>query len=375
MKFINYKISLLFFLIQSILFWCGCSDDNQEQNDISKFEKIDLKIGGAKTQVSLGYYAEGQKSEERNWKKIEIKKKLRLGSIEETTFDFPTQIRSDSYGNIYVLDMGGDAVKKFSPEGKFIKQFGREGRGPGEFHSPFRIDLRPDGKLLVLDPNLNKCEVFTKDGVKQVLLKYQPLGISFKNDNEFCILQVMNPLDDSAIRKYTIDNNDVTDFQNILYSESFDSVTVGMLPFLTGDLFSDDDECIYYVPYYMNHIIKYNSEGEIEFARKTIEDVSLNSYERPAYNAVSFRLPKEQQSAYRTMFVDDMLYLISSREIKKTKEGTEYVVDGYSTLNGDYQYSFKMLLNFGIGDIHMNKENIYLVKQNASIEVLEYKLK
>ncbi|MCF8357075.1 MAG: 6-bladed beta-propeller, partial [Melioribacteraceae bacterium] len=348
------RISLIIFI--GIICFTNCTDKNEYTSNKNNFEKIDLKIGGAKTQVSLGYYAESQKSEERNWKKIEINDKLKLGSIEETTFDFPTQIRSDSYGNIYVLDMGGETVKKFNPKGEFVRKFGREGRGPGEFHSPFRMDVRPDGKLIVLDVNLNKCEVFTGDRVKQVLLKYQPLGISFKNDNEFCILQVLNPLDDSAIQNYTIDNNDVTDFQNILLTESFDSVTVGMLPFLDGALFSDDDECIYYVPYYMNHIVKYNSEGKIEFARKTIEDISLNSYERPAYNVVSFRVPKEQESTNRVMIVDTTLYLVSSREIKKTKEGTEYVVDGYSTINGDYQYSFKMLLNSGIGDIHMNKE-------------------
>ena len=46
---------------------------------------------------------------------------------------YPSGIAVDSSNVVYVVDHGNHRVSVFTSEGQFIKSFGREGEGPGEF--------------------------------------------------------------------------------------------------------------------------------------------------------------------------------------------------------------------------------------------------
>ena len=50
---------------------------------------------------------------------------------------YPSQAEQGPDGNFYVLDSGDAYIKVFSPQGDFLRKFGGEGQGPGEFQ---RID-------------------------------------------------------------------------------------------------------------------------------------------------------------------------------------------------------------------------------------------
>ncbi len=50
---------------------------------------------------------------------------------------YPTQAEQGPDGNLYVLDAGDAHIKVFSPAGTFLRKFGGDGQGPGEFQ---RID-------------------------------------------------------------------------------------------------------------------------------------------------------------------------------------------------------------------------------------------
>ncbi|MBN2135066.1 MAG: SBBP repeat-containing protein, partial [Acidobacteria bacterium] len=45
---------------------------------------------------------------------------------------YPNALATDSNGNVYVVDCGNNRVVKYSPEGKYLLQWGRQGAGPGE---------------------------------------------------------------------------------------------------------------------------------------------------------------------------------------------------------------------------------------------------
>jgi hypothetical protein len=55
-------------------------------------------------------------------------------------------------------------IVKFSKDGKFIKAWGKEGSGPGEFRSIRGLALDGRGRLFVGDRGNNRMEIFDQDG-------------------------------------------------------------------------------------------------------------------------------------------------------------------------------------------------------------------
>lgn len=55
----------------------------------------------------------------------------------EFFFKYPYKFDMDDRGNLYILDE--DQLLKFSPEGKFVRNFYKKGQGPGELASPFQM--------------------------------------------------------------------------------------------------------------------------------------------------------------------------------------------------------------------------------------------
>ena len=59
------------------------------------------------------------------------------------------------------LDM---RVMKFDSHGKFIKQWGKAGSGPGEFNNPHALAFDGKGRLFVADRANNRIQIFSQDG-------------------------------------------------------------------------------------------------------------------------------------------------------------------------------------------------------------------
>ena len=59
---------------------------------------------------------------------------------------------------------GHPRVIKFDKNGKFIKEWGTSGNGPGQFGMPHCLAMDSKGRLYVGDRDNNRIEVFTQDG-------------------------------------------------------------------------------------------------------------------------------------------------------------------------------------------------------------------
>ena len=84
-------------------------------------------------------------------------------------------------GECYVTDGYGNArVMKFSKEGKFLKQWGKKGTGPGEFNIPHAICLDVKGRLYVGDRENKRVQVFDTEGeiLAQWIESGAPYGLS-----------------------------------------------------------------------------------------------------------------------------------------------------------------------------------------------------
>jgi hypothetical protein len=81
---------------------------------------------------------------------------------EKYMFISPVDIDTDRDGHIFVLDSRDAVVKEYDPRGIFLRQFGRQGQGPGEFQSPSCLRVGGQGEIYVRD--YNKIEVFSSRG-------------------------------------------------------------------------------------------------------------------------------------------------------------------------------------------------------------------
>jgi hypothetical protein len=80
-------------------------------------------------------------------------------------FNQPTDVAWDAAGNIFVSDGYGNArVTKFDKTGKYIKQWGGIGSGPGQFNVPSSIAVDAAGNVYVADMGNARIQVFDNDG-------------------------------------------------------------------------------------------------------------------------------------------------------------------------------------------------------------------
>ena len=71
----------------------------------------------------------------------------------------------DSLGNYYVAEMGeNDRIQKFSPEGKFLLQWGGHGRARGQFARPESLAVDENDQIWVADACNHRIQVFDNRG-------------------------------------------------------------------------------------------------------------------------------------------------------------------------------------------------------------------
>jgi len=98
----------------------------------------------------------------------------------------PTDLAFAANGDIYVADgYGNSRVVKFSKDGKFLKEWGKRGSGPGEFHTPHSIAVDKAGNVYVADRENYRIQVFDADG--RYLTQWKeigsPWGLALTKDN------------------------------------------------------------------------------------------------------------------------------------------------------------------------------------------------
>jgi len=70
----------------------------------------------------------------------------------------------DKNGNLYVSYMVQNKIQVYTPKGKLLREWGKKGKGDGEFFQPGGMVIRPDGALLVADQCNHRIQEFTHDG-------------------------------------------------------------------------------------------------------------------------------------------------------------------------------------------------------------------
>jgi sugar lactone lactonase YvrE len=83
------------------------------------------------------------------------------------SFYQPNDITTNARGDIFVCEGHGGAnarIIKFDKTGKFIKEWGKRGAGPGEMDQPHALAWDSKGRLVVADRSNNRLQIFDEDG-------------------------------------------------------------------------------------------------------------------------------------------------------------------------------------------------------------------
>ena len=70
----------------------------------------------------------------------------------------------DRQDRLYVLDGGNQRVLVFDARGRFVRQIGKQGRGPGELIAPVQMAVNPTGDVVVSDLGRRAYSIFGGDG-------------------------------------------------------------------------------------------------------------------------------------------------------------------------------------------------------------------
>ncbi|HZX10893.1 MAG TPA: hypothetical protein VFG01_08085 [Acidobacteriota bacterium] len=114
--------------------------------------------------------------------KIKIKEVLTIGNDPKSIIFQWVGLTTDQENSIYITDLKEYSVKKYDPDGKFIKRTGRKGQGPGEFLTPGPIQFY-DGFLYIGQIQHPGIQVFDTElnyiksiPLKQPLISFQVIG-------------------------------------------------------------------------------------------------------------------------------------------------------------------------------------------------------
>jgi tripartite motif-containing protein 71 len=157
----------------------------------------------------------------------------------------PAGIGVDASGNVYVADIGGHKVLKYSMSGAFIASFGVHGAGDGQMDMPVDVAIDSLGVIYVSDRGNQRIQVF--DGNFAFLRKWfvgdRPLRLALSPDG-----QRIETNTDPYIRSFA---NDGSGF--MLWQYNF-----GLVVPATG--FAMDDQYATYVPVSAS-VYKYDASG------------------------------------------------------------------------------------------------------------------
>ena len=104
-------------------------------------------------------------------------------------FDQPTDVVVSPAGDLFVTDSHrngrNNRILRFTADGKFVKEWGKKGSGPGELSEPHTIAMDSRGRLLVGDRENNRIQIFEQDGryVTEWRQFGRPSGIAIGKDD------------------------------------------------------------------------------------------------------------------------------------------------------------------------------------------------
>jgi len=327
----NKKIWLLTFILIIVFGFIYLLFSSDERLHFDDFQSITFRgFEGAKA----------QKVKDRVWRKAIL---INVFSTSERLFT-PTLIKADRFGNAYVLDWADFKIKKFSPKGEFVGEYGRgKGNGPGEFLNPTDFVIDNEFNLWVNDPYAGIITCIGRDN--NIRLTFRPKNIALK----LCLLQDKIALNRATPFDYLFDIYDKSGNYNF-------SIVREILPeqskfaLLMGGYIDCDFGEIYYAFDRLNYLIAVDINNKVvKYIRKTIDDITPPEVKiKETKSGPVMILGKDKEFSALSMNLAGGIIYITSGKNWGVKDSIT-IVDAYSKDDGSYLYSFKIPEKFKYG--------------------------
>jgi len=319
-------------------------------------------------------------------------------------FERLQQIAVVSDGSFFAADPGTFSIRKFSPEGKLVTSFGKQGNGPGEFMMMNTGLCAVGDRILVPDPMTMGVKIFDTEGnfVENVNTAQRGIGMIIMPDSfsetEFMALNSTVAQKEEKIIMSTklsvfteglnerssvwsidqeFDPQDIAKMMSM--GKDYPSYTAGEGIIYISQSGTDKYEITVYDP---NGSILYKISMQFRKIRYTEEEKkemadAVNSYVDPAAKQFmkDYKFEEEFKKAVNTMYVDGkgMLWVEKSFE---SSAGDEYLrkIDVFK--DGVYQNTFDLKDSEGNdvkGIIKIRNERLYAVDFENN-EICVYKL-
>jgi len=128
----------------------------------------------------------------------------------ELEFNKPTYIDVASNGDIYVADSMNHRIEVLDKDGKFIRVFGRLSQTIGGFANPRGIALDSDDNVYVSDTMYNTIQIFNKHG--EILMKFGSYG---GGRGEFALVEDISIIEGNTIYVADVNNRAVKIFKRL----------------------------------------------------------------------------------------------------------------------------------------------------------------
>lgn len=188
-------------------------------------------------------------------------------------------------GRLVVLDSIDKKVKIVDSSGKVMKEFGREGQGPGEWRNPIMLQLISDRLIMISDPGNRKILYFDLDGslIKEVSYARKMNIIKIIEDGGKFIASEMGPEGSSiayTVGKYDGNFNQLFKIDAWLMPLPMGSSKINFFDMIYCFCLDGEGNIIYSRGTYYE--IKYfNSEGELfRIVRKEYQPQSITQKDK-----------------------------------------------------------------------------------------------
>jgi hypothetical protein len=305
----------------------------------------------------------------------------------------PIDIDADADGNYYVLEEGNHRIKKYDCNFKYIKSFGRWGRGPGEFLVPSAIEIDQSGNIYVGDNMHERLLVFDDDGNLKKSVSVNGHEMFFKilsNGN----IYIINPTIGYADGAQELSLLHLLDSIGKRLFEIGDGIIYKQPPFSNGgnrfrfDVDQSGNVCIVFL--FQNRIEKYNAEGEMIFSMKRaiLDEMQINKKLDLYYaltGGLSFddkgriwniervhRPPKySSETLKNALVVEDGRIRVDRSKLPTPQKTDQYAIDLY---NQDGVFLYRYNLDHNCSNIRIIGDKLFVFDKEHSMDIYIYQI-
>ena len=256
----------------------------------SSFALVLLSVGCNSTSDTFEvegfpFVVQSQEVKTRIWRDLELELVDIIGS--EAGLQRPRELVGDEHGNLFTIDYEDSRVKKFDADGKLVQIYGDGGEQALGEHGlpPIALSLSPGGDVWVAEEK--KLIIFEETGqwLRSISLDYKVYRMEPLSDGRYYVYPRGNGLRLQEGQFHLYDNDELV--VSLGATELDLTTAAGRIEIVDNDLL--------YSPARFEFIVRYNEDGNVVYARETLEQAPASVIEEKGKTTI-FHMPMLKSS-------------------------------------------------------------------------------